>query len=78
MVEDANDSEWGAPSFAQPNPKTDFIRFVIDFQNLNSQLKRKPYPKPKIREIILNLKGLQYAASLDLNMGYYQIHLIKE
>ena len=33
---------------------------------------------PKIREIILNLEGFQYAMSLDLNMGYYRIRLSKE
>ena len=30
---------------------------------------------PKIREILLNLEGFQYATSLDLNMGYYHIRL---
>ena len=30
---------------------------------------------PKILEMILNLEGFQYATSLDLNMGYYHIHL---
>ena len=30
---------------------------------------------PNIREILLNLEGFQYATSLDLNMGYYNIRL---
>ena len=30
---------------------------------------------PKIREILLNLEGFQYAMSLDLNVGYYNIRL---
>ena len=29
----------------------------------------------KINEILLKLEGFQYAASLDLNMGYYHIRL---
>ena len=70
-----NDSEWGAPSFAQPKEKTNRVRLLSDFQNLNRQFKRKPYPMPKIREILLNLEGFQYATSLDLNMGYYHIRL---
>ena len=51
VVEDANDSEWGAPSFAQPNAKMDCIRFVSAFKNLNSQFRRKPYPMPKMRAL---------------------------
>ena len=31
----------------------------------------------KIREMILNLEGFQYAISLDLNMGYYYIRISK-
>ena len=33
---------------------------------------------PKIREMLLNLEDFQYAMSLDLNMGYYHISLIKQ
>ena len=49
VIEEANDSEWGLPSFSQPKPKTNRVRFLSDFRKLNSQLKRKPYPMPKIR-----------------------------
>ena len=48
VEEKSNDSEWGAPSFAQPNQKMDCIIFLSDFRNLNSQLKFKPYPMPKM------------------------------
>ena len=48
LIVEANESEWGAPSFAQPNTKTDCIRFLSEFHNLNRQLKRKPYPMKKI------------------------------
>ena len=54
LVVEANDSEWVATSFAQTNTKTDRIRLLSDFHNLNRQLKRKPYPVPKIREMLLN------------------------
>ena len=77
VLEEENDSEWGAPSFAQPKAKRNRVRFLSDFQNLNRQLTRHPYPMPKILEIILNLEGFQYATSLDLNMGYYHIRLSK-
>ena len=31
---------------------------------------------PNINEILLKFEGFQYATSLDLNMGYYNIQLI--
>ena len=58
--------------------KTNRVRFLNDFWNLNKQLKRKPYPMPKIHEMLLNLEGSKYDTSLDLNMGYYYIILSKQ
>ena len=59
--EESNDSEWGAPLFSQPKAKTNRVRFLSDFRNLNRQLKYKPYPMPKLREMLLKLAGFQYA-----------------
>ena len=77
VLEGANNSEWGAPSFAQPKPKSNQVRFLSDFRNLNKKLKQKPYPMPKINEILLRLQGFHYATSLDLNMVYYHIQISK-
>ena len=55
VTKEANYPEWGAPSFAHPKTKTNQIRFLSDFQNLNRQLQRKSYTIPKIQEVILNL-----------------------
>ena len=54
LIVEANDSEWVATSFVHSNTKTARIRLLSDFHNLNRQLKRKPYPMPKIREMLLN------------------------
>ena len=59
VIEEENDSEWGASSFAQPKAKTNSVRFLSDFRKLNRQSKRKPYPMPKIREMLLNLEGFK-------------------
>ena len=56
VLEVAHDSEWGAPYFAQPKPKPNQVRFISEFRNLNKQLKRKPYPMPKINEMLLKLE----------------------
>ena len=75
VLEIANDSEWVAPYFAQPTPKTNWVHFLSDFRNINKQLKRKPYPMPKINEISSELEGFWYAVLLDLSMGYSHIRL---
>ena len=73
-LEKSNDSEWGTPTFIIPK-KNGTVRFISDFRELNKRLKRKPFPTPKITDLLLKLEGFQYATSLDLNMGYYHIEL---
>ena len=69
-----NRSEWAAPTFIIPK-KDGTVRFISDFRELNKRIKRKPFPIPKIQEMLLKLEGFQYGTSLDLNMGYYHIEL---
>ena len=57
-----------SPYFAQPKPKSNQVCFLSKFRNLNKKLKRKPYPMPKINEMLFKVQGFQYATSLDLNM----------
>ena len=33
-----NDSEWGGPSFVKPKTKSNQVRLLNDFRNLNKQL----------------------------------------
>ena len=35
VLERANDSEWGAPSFVPHKPKSNQVMFISDFINLN-------------------------------------------
>ena len=74
VLEECNDSAWGAPTFIIPK-KDGRIRFISDFRKLNQFLKRKPFPIPKIQDMLLKLNGFTYASALDLNMGYYTIRL---
>ena len=74
VLKKINHSEWAAPTFIIP--KKDFtVRFISDFRELNKRIKRKPFPLPKIQDLMLKLEGFTYATSLDLNMGYYHIEL---
>ena len=74
MLKEINRSEWAAPTFIIPK-KDGTVRFISDFRELNKRIKRKPFPIPKIQEMLLKLEGFQYGTSLDLNMGYYHIEL---
>ena len=69
-----NNSEWAAPTFIIPK-KNGTVRFISDFRELNKRIRRKPFPIPKIQDLLLKLEGFKYATSLDLNMGYYHIKL---
>ena len=74
VLKKVNHSEWGAPTFIIPK-KDGTVRFINDFRELNKRIRRKPYPIPKIQDLLLKLEGFRYATSLDLNMGYYHIEL---
>jgi hypothetical protein len=74
VLKRVNRSEWAAPCFIIPK-KNGTVRFITDFRKLNERIVRKPYPIPKIQDLMLKLEGFRYATSLDLNMGYYHIEL---
>jgi transposase InsO family protein len=74
VLKKVNQSEWAAPTFIIPK-KDGSVRFISDFRELNKRIKRKPFPIPRIQDMLLKLEGFQYATSLDLNMGYYHIEL---
>ena len=74
VLKKVNRSEWAAPTFIIPK-KDGTVRFISDFRELNKRIKRKPYPIPKIQDLLIKLEGFKYATSLDLNMGYYHIEL---
>jgi hypothetical protein len=64
VLRKVNHSEWAAPTFIIPK-KDGSVRFISDFRELNKRIKRKPFPIPKIQDMLLQLEGFQYATSLD-------------
>ena len=74
VLKKVNRSAWAAPTFIIPK-KDGTVRFISDFRELNKRIKRKPFPIPKIQDLLLKLEGFKYATSLDLNMGYYHVEL---
>ena len=77
MLKEVPDSEWAAPMFIQPK-KTGDVRVLTDFRRMNDAIKRRPYPLPKIADILQRLAGFTYATALDLSMGYYHVPLDEE
>jgi len=73
-----NHSEWGMPSFTIPKKDGITLRSIADLRELNKRIKRKPFPIPKIQELLLKLEDFTFGTSLDLNMGYYHIVLTPE
>jgi hypothetical protein len=46
-----SDSEWVAPTFIQAK-KTGDVRISTDFRRLNAKIKIKPFPLPKISDLL--------------------------
>jgi hypothetical protein len=69
-----SDSEWAAPTFIQAK-KTGDVHILTYFRRLNAQIKRKPFPLPKISDLLRKLSGFKYTSAIDLIMGYYHIPL---
>ena len=74
VIAPQNESEWASPTFIIPK-KNKQVRFISDFREVNKRIVRKPFPIPKIVEVLQELEGFQFATALDLNMGYYTIRL---
>ena len=55
--------------------KNRIVYFIIDLHQMNKRIMCKSFPILKISNIMQKLEGFQYAMALDLNMGYYYIHL---
>ncbi len=60
------------PTFKIPKRTTIYASI---FGEHNKWIERKPFPIPKINNILQELQGFTYATALDLNMGYFSIRL---
>ena len=71
------ESKWGFPSFIIPK-KDGRVRWLSDFRKLNSLIVRKPYPLPKIQDILLRRGKYTYFTKIDLSMMFYCFKLSKQ
>jgi hypothetical protein len=70
----SSDSEWAAPTFIKAK-KTGDVRMLTYFRRLNAQIKIKPFPLPKISDLLRKLSGSKFATAIDRSMRYYHIPL---
>ena len=54
ILKKINDSEWAAPMFTISKPDGT-LRSLADFRELNKRIKRKPFPIPKIHDMLQKL-----------------------
>ena len=71
------ESEWAAPTYGIPK-KDQTIRVVSDFCKLNTMIKRKPYPLPRIQDTIQSIGQFKFASCIDLIVGYWGMGLSKQ
>lgn len=81
MIEDkilvpTGPSEWGFPSFIIPK-KDGRVRWISDFRELNKMIVRKPFPLPRIQDILLERSQYKYFTKIDLSMMFYCFRLSK-
>jgi hypothetical protein len=62
-------------TYIYTSQKTGDVHILTDFRRLNAQIKRKPFPLPKISDLLRKLSGFKYATAIDLSMGYYHMPL---
>ena len=67
ILRKTNNSEWACPMFTISKPDGS-LRSLADLREVNKVIKRRPYPLPKITDMLQKLEGFMYAISLDLNM----------
>ena len=63
----------GQPLLVVPKKTGGDVHILTDFRELNKVMKWKPYPLPKVSNLLQKLQGFKYATAIDLSMGYYHI-----
>ena len=77
VLEPCGPSIWAAPTFVVPK-KDNRVRWVSDFRELNKLIKRKPFPMPRIQDIMNRCGKYKHFTKIDLSMFFYCFELDDE
>jgi hypothetical protein len=69
-------SPYGAPVLFVKKPRSEELRLVIDYRQLNKLTLRNRHPIPRIDDLLDSLSGAQIFSSVDLRQAYHQIKLV--
>jgi hypothetical protein len=64
---------WASPCFLVPKPRSEKLRTVIDFRQLNMQTRRDSHPIPHTRDVLQKITPFDCYNKLDLMSGFWQI-----
>lgn len=64
---------WASPCFPVPKPRSDKLRLVIDFRDLNMRTRRSSFPIPNIKDIVLKVGSHSCWVKVDMKSGFWQI-----
>ena len=64
VLERCGASEWASPFFIIPKPNGT-VRFLTDMRQVNKRIVRRPFPLPKINDMMQKLEGFKFASALD-------------
>ncbi|KAI9555914.1 enzymatic polyprotein [Daphnia sinensis] len=67
-------SPWSSP-VVLVKKKSGEIRFCVDYRRLNAVTERDVYPLPRVEDVLGRLTGAKYFSSLDLESGFWQMHV---
>lgn len=74
---ESSTAAWLSPIVLVNKPGGD-KRLCLDYRRVNKQLTMDIHPLPKLEELVENVSGNDYYATLDLKDAYYQILLDQE
>ena len=72
VIEPAN-GQWASNICIVRKPKTNELRFAIDYRRLNAMTTKSAYPIPRIDTCLDSLDGAQWFSTIDLRSGYWQV-----
>ncbi len=73
VIEESH-SGWASPIVLVP--KTNSVRFCVNYRKVNAVLKFDAYPMPRVDELLDRLGTARFYSTLDLTKGYWQIPLL--